>query len=643
MLAITIGLCAVYVMASVCIGSLLTLFLGLPLERIDKISPSAALATAFLLGQGGLATVWLLLALAGWFWPGIVAGLLTLCVLGGGAFAWPTVVNFARQFWTALSSLRTESLPWRILVFLTLLLLLVEGVNSARPPTAGSDAEAFYMALPKVIAASHRLVPLRGYETYSQIGLQGEFHYAALMSLGSPQAAKLFVWPTGLAVAMVLVAIGSEAGLGRRGKWIVLAVLYTSTGFTLVITDGKVDLFGAAMGMAAFYWALQTGERHGTSALRLTGLFVGLAVIGKLSYAAALVPGILLLVIWQATTASEKRPMAASLSSLVKPGLAVGFWMMLPFVPHLLKNGILFGEPLAPFLSSGGQSWLDQTWFSPEVTRWIVMTYPLALVFGNYPMQYGNLSPLILAFAPLSFLLPRPRSIVGSRLIRITLAAALGMVIWLVLRPSVLAPRYILAPLLVLIPAVARGAEYVTQLETKPRWLSGGILTALFIIVSSRLSQQTESTITTLLYEAGQYSDCGVSGGFCTVSDAVNREAAPGDRVFLGTYSRYWLRPDLMQCVSGASDSEIYSSQTPEAAWAWLFELGFRYVILYAPTHAELPDVLDLTQVPAWLTVVPLFDQHNYTAFRLESNDPSRQPRMTCRQVNPPAWDVVER
>lgn len=480
-LAIAIGLWAVYVIACLCLGSLLIRLLAVKSDHLENTSALAVLATAFLLGQGVLANVWLLLALPGWFSPQIVAGLLTLCVLCGVGFAWPTVVHFARQLWSRLSSLRTEPLPWRILAFLILLLLLLEGVGSLILPPRG-DAVAFYMALPKVMAASHRLVPLPGYEASSQIGLQGEMHFAALMSLGSPQAAKLFVWPTSLAIAMMLLAIGAKVGLGLRGKWIALAALFSSTAFTYLITDGKVDLFATAMGMAAFYWALQTGERKGALALRLTGLFTGLAVIAKFSYLAPLLPGILLLVVWQRAISSEERSVGASLISLAMATLSLGFWMVLPVIPHLLKNGVLFGEPLAPFLSSGGQSWLSQTWYTPEITGYIVLTYPLALVFGRYPMQYGNLSPLILAFAPLAFLLPRPRSIAGSRLVQITLAAAMGVVIWVILCPSILAPRYILSPLLMFIPLAARSAEYVTQLETKPRWLSAGILICLFIL-----------------------------------------------------------------------------------------------------------------------------------------------------------------
>ncbi len=644
-LAIAIGLWAFYVIACLCLGSLLTRLLAVRSDPLANTSALAVLATAFLLGQGVLANLWLLLALPGWFSPQIVTGLLALCVLGGVACAWPNVVSFARQLRSVLSSLRSESLPWKILALVTVLLLLVEGGGSLLRPPRG-DAVAFYMPFSKIIAASHRLVPLPGYEAFTQIGLQGELHYAALMSLGSDRAAKLFVWSTSFAIAMMLLAIGSKVGLGRRGQWIALTVLCTSTAFTYLITDGKVGLFAAAMGMAAFYWTLQTGGHQGTLALRLTGLFTGLAVIAKFSYLAPLLPGILVLVVWQRAIPSKERSVDDSLMvSLATAILSLGFWMMLPIIPHMLKNGVLFGEPLAPFVSSGGQSWLSQTWFTPEVTRWIVLTYPLALVFGQYPMQYGTLSPLILAFAPLAFLLPRPRSIAGSRLVQITLAAAMGVVVWVIVRPSVLAPRYILAPLLMFIPFAARSAEYVAQMEMRPRWLSAGILIGAFTMLLLTLLQEGRYPVYhTLRYVAGQVSECDLAGPSCRASGIVNQQAAFGDRVYLGTYYRYWLRPDLLQCVSGSDEQRAMSSlQTPEARWTYLYERGFHHLIIDERTHEATAALLDVAQVPAWLAVIPLFDENEYAVFRLESNDPSRQPRMICRQVNPPAWDVVER
>src|SRR5438067_1966240 len=88
-----------------------------------------------------------------------------------------------------------------------------------------------------------------------------------LLLLGSDRAAKLLVWSNSLVVAIMLLAICARVGLRRRGQLIASAILFTSIAFILIIPDGKVDLFAAAMGMGAFYWALRVREEGGTAAL----------------------------------------------------------------------------------------------------------------------------------------------------------------------------------------------------------------------------------------------------------------------------------------------------------------------------------------------------------------------------------------
>ncbi len=85
-------------------------------------------------------------------------------------------------------------------------------------------------------------------------------------------------------------------------------------------------------------------------------------------------------------------------------------------IPHFIKNALLFGEPFAPFLTLHGQAShiTSQRWFSPETTAEIVAVYPLALVFGRYPMMGGTLSPLLLMVAPLVIFLPQPCGRAGA-------------------------------------------------------------------------------------------------------------------------------------------------------------------------------------------------------------------------------------
>lgn len=81
--------------------------------------------------------------------------------------------------------------------------------------------------------------------------------------------------------------------LGRRGAWYALIIVATSTTFTHYITDGKVDLFAAALGLGAFYWALRTapGAEH-PRALGLAGSLAGFATVARFPYLAAFLPAV---------------------------------------------------------------------------------------------------------------------------------------------------------------------------------------------------------------------------------------------------------------------------------------------------------------------------------------------------------------
>ena len=166
-------------------------------EQFDQLSAGTELVTAFILGQGLLASLWLVLGLTGSFSPHVVAGFALVCALGGVFLTRRRLVDFVRQLISIWKELRHETWSWQILAGLTLLLILSWFTSLGR--SMMGDAAAFYMILPKIMADLHELIPVPGYESFMSVGLQGEMHYAALMVLGSADAAQLFEWPTILA------------------------------------------------------------------------------------------------------------------------------------------------------------------------------------------------------------------------------------------------------------------------------------------------------------------------------------------------------------------------------------------------------------------------------------------------------------
>ncbi len=638
---ISIGLCTVYSAACISLGLLLLRWIIRDPEARCRSAGMVEVATAFLLGQGVLANIWLLLALFALFSPPIVVGLLVLSLLAGAPAAWPVARDVAGRLRPLQVDFRAAS-PWyKTIIGLVGVYLLVQAVGAIGLPLS-IDPAAFYLALAKNIAASHRIVPLPGYELFTQIGILAEMHYAALLLLGNLGAAKLIVWFVSVTAAIMMVAIARTIGLGRYGQTLALVALLTSTSFTLVMTDGKTDLLAAALGLAAYYWALQAGRPGERSAVALAGLFLGLAIVAKISYLVALAPGIGLLVLWRRWMASERPWSWPAVRSTSVAMLILGGTLFLTFLPQVIKNTMLFNQPLAPFIVSNSTSqWLDQQWFSPEVTRRILLTYPLALTLGQYSTQYGNLSPLLLAFLPLAFLLPRPRPFLSSPLVQITIVAVIGIVAWVILRPAVFALRYLLAPLLLLSLLPIRGAEYTYRLEAPVRRISWGISTFTLVVLLLTTIQATKQVGDTISM-IGE-TECETTGSSCRVLEVVNQDAQPGERLYLASYYRYWLRPDLLQCSAQPEDRQGLGADTPEERWAALYQRGFRYLVIDRGTHSLLLERYDPKRMPPWLTLVPLYSEGNYAAFRLDSSDPSHQPELVCRQVHPPAWEVVPR
>lgn len=633
-----------YVIASLFLGYGVLYLLGYKHHNSMMDDPWGLNVTAFLLGGGVISNLWIFVGLAHWLTPAVVAGVLGLSLAAGLPFFSGMFLPCIHAGRDLIRRLAKRDGAFLVTVVLAMGLLVLLAVNAFLRPPFG-DAEAFYMAYPKIIAASQGLMAMPGpYGPFSQIGLLGEMHFAALFSLGGPQAAKLFVWPIAVSAVVALIAIARRAGLGLVGCGFVLVLVVTSTAFTNHITDGKVDLFAVANGLGAFYWALRTGDKDERAvALRLAGILAGLAVVAKFSYAAAFLPALLVIIAWVTFLASTKMPRItlAGVSSIAAAFLFLGSWIVITALPHLIKNGVLFGAPLAPFVGTEDTSWLNQVWFSSSDTWWIVITYPLALAFGRYPLQGGNLSFLLIAFLPLAFFSGRPASWVGSRLVQITAAGIIGTLTWIILRPSIIAPRYILATLLLFVPLIAMGAEHVYEMEQQPRLLSMGVIVTMIIALAMFSFRHVKLPVHLLNYVRGSLPACALASPYCEPLTELNKRAGPGARIYFAGYYTYWLRPDLLQCRDTRDDGQVL--RRVGMAMETVYSRGFRYLIVDRTSHAEIGQVIEAATMPEWLSLRRIKNSRELTIWELSTRNAARIPRFACRQVRPPAWEVTQR
>lgn len=618
--------------------------------RTDNVSSAeigVRLITSFLLGIGVMSSIWLLIGLVSWFQPVLVTAFLVGFVFLGFLAAG----NEAPKWVAALRSI-TQLLPKRMSLELLLIglgvgLMGLLAIGAWLKPPIG-DAEAFYMVYPKIIAASQRLVEMPGlYANFSQIGLLGEMHFAALMALTDVHTAKLFVWFVATATVGMLIGLAKLAGLGQTGCALLFLIVVTTTAFTNHITDGKVDLFSSACGVGAIYWALRSteGSTHEQRAtLRIVGLLAGFAIVGKFSYLLAFLPPLLVILGWNLCERSVGDGLTSS-QRMARSGVTfaiVSASMMVAALPHLIKNTVLFAAPLAPFVGMEGVSWLNQTWFSPSDTVWIVAIYPAALVFGRYPMQGGNLSFLWLALLP--FLLACAISLFRSNLTlaKMTVAGLVGTVLWVFMRPSVIAPRYFLATLFLLMPSVALAAEGALIVEARPRIVSAGIALVSLSALTIFMFPHMKLPLQLVQSARGTFPACGLASPYCEPLLSLNKQAEPGARVFFAGYYAYWLRPDLLQCRDNREDSRSLDAMVDiSSRWKTLYTRGFRYVVIDKTSHQAMVPSFDPGEAPSWLDVQEILNTDELSVLRLSSQVPDPSVELGCIQRSHPAWDVV--
>lgn len=575
--AYSIIVCLLYTLACLCLGVMLMRILTSGKDGDvpgSDMSGTARCVSSFLLGQGVLSAVWMLVALAGLFSPLVIASAVAVLLAGGLKQALPMLGGLCRSMKSALTAeIDNESNIWKLIAALTLFLIILHGLTSFLPLLPGHDAAAYYMVLAKLIAASHQFQIVPAYNSFSAIGLYGEMHFAALISIAGLTAARLFLLTGSISMALMLLSICRVAGMGRRGQWIALAVLFTSSSLLIyVVRDPKVDLLAGAFGMAAFYWALRVRRDNGSAALPLTAVFTGLAVIFKITYLVVLLPPVVILIVWRRLLEIPVLSAGSIIREFAPLAFSFGIWMLLPMFPHFIKNAIILGNPLAPFIG-GSAGVTEQQWFSEEITRRIVLTYPFALTFMEYPFQLGRLSPLALLFLPLVFIFrPRFPDILRSPLFQLTAVAFLGLVLWVWLRPSIIAPRYYFAPLFILIMIGAAGAEHVTRNAGKFKLLNAVVILFILLMMGSIYRDLCRDRYNVVHHEGlrlltGDISTADYFGPSHEAYALINEQAKPGERVLQLGYYTYWFRPDILQCMYGEKDG-VCAGSAGEETWA---------------------------------------------------------------------------
>ncbi|MCM2284759.1 MAG: hypothetical protein NDI81_08265 [Desulfobacula sp.] len=582
---------------------------------VGGLSP---LVIGLALGQAVMGSVWQVMAVFGLFQIGIVTFVLGGILLCFGIVFRTGIKWRANSGWLKRGFVRVPVYGW---ILLTGLVVVITATWIRSFGWPDGDAMAFYLAQPKLIAFTGALTPVADYESFAEIGLFAEMHSAVMYLFSGEMAARAWLWQSGMLLVLSMVALSVETMLPIGASILVSATVLTSTAILFVMTDGKTDHVGTAWAIASLLTALKIEWQSPWRPVFLAALLAGLAGLAKLSFLVGL-PIILAILtidrLFSTRRTHHINPLVVRVIAIACVAVAgvVVAWSSL-----MIKNYIVYGELFAPFYYLGGGSghMLNQVWFSPENTRWILLTYPFALIYGKYPMQAGNLSPLLLAFVPMLILAWRQGFKPGRSSVTLAIAGLVSVCMWMLLRPSVLAPRYIFPMTLCVVPLLAGGADF---------WLSKSVSRfAVLLIVSAILVHTAliglrfhQGWPLTQLYATNQKPD-----GLLVAGDHLGIDAYPGARFLVASYYKSFLESKVLACTISSKEKarlQQLNPASPAEMWACLYQNGVTDIMMYRPTHPRLLGQLpEVDETPDWLDVTEEIYSPIVSVFRIRSHD----------------------
>jgi hypothetical protein len=573
-------------------------FFGLRLFGLTRIVKNQAerLCLSYFLGQGFLGILFTLMGLLGWLrlpW-------LLLFIIPSASLCVFYMIKYRRKvlFQSQYAALKEIPRSWQ--VYIVFLALMIMAGASCIGAALTVDASSFYMAYPKLLAYTGKYQPLPGYDSFSQVGLLAETFIAVLNILGMlGSTARIFSYTNFLPALGLLGALAIKVNTGWRGALLLVGAALTSSCVSFLYGSGKTDLYAVGPALAAFLCIAYTWTNNPPKSLfAIAGFFAGSAAVLKLSYLPSLAVSLVIYAIWplfsklrSMITQKETGKKKLILSIMLYFTLAA-LGVLCGLLPLLLKNQVVFGTWFG-ITDAGG------SFFSLATTIRIVASYPIALVFGRYWAQGGNLSVLYLLAVPFLFFLPRS-SLKSSKLLAISIASIAGIIIWIILFPSYIIPRYILFVLLLAgIPLM--GGLAAASLRSHYWDMCIPIISVCIIVLT--FANGYYRPFATIRFIRSHNEE--VENYYTPNAEAcslINNRAEENERIYLLAWPRYWLRPDLIQYLQKADEF----SNSPEKFWEEFRAGNFTYVLWDKRSHESVSFVEALLDLPGWATVSEL-------------------------------------
>ncbi len=628
---------------SICCG-FLGLFIG-SLIKIDQTnleephSKAAIIVTQFLVGQSVFSLILLVYASIYKLTP-FLTGITFLLGFLLGAFKIKNVFSYTGKH------INFNGASKLILALATTILIITALQSSSR---ISYDSTAIYFSDAKLTAINQHTSYFAD-DTFVISVLQSTMQFSALIQLFGDQSARMVSWFCGLVICVLSLALGRKMGLSKNASVLLLTLLATSTAFTDLLGDGKVDLISGAYAITAVYWASSgiINKAPNKTALLLSGYLAGFACVTR-PFNAFLIT--LLIIFYYLQIVFLKNSLnlqniklfITSLSWMALGGVSLGFY-------HLFLNWIVLGDPFAFISSVAKINPSSGPWdFDPDKILLSRLFYPFVVTFKNNPQSLGNISPLFIAFIPtLAIKKIRDGLIFSSTLRNLTYAALATISFWVFSFFTIGEVRYIFFLWIIIYLSVAKIMDRLLDNENK---LTKNIVSTLIIATQCFVAARSLNT------SFGAYSNFDSTGTpqcsntpFCEYLKPINKQAKQGDRILtLGAY-RYYLRSDLFECSTSHFEYiklQELSSKDMGTFWREVYRLGFKFIAFekdYTIRHLQFSQTPDPENTPAWMTLIPLYttSSNEFAAYQIQVENPPIDMEVFCGKGSGDVWTIFE-
>lgn len=600
------------------------------------------IGSSFLVGHWLFSTIFLFLSIYKILTPLAITIILTAGCVSGIYPAHKTFLELKSKDSAGFNYHPVEK-KYRIIYWFAITLLFTSLAYSTS--RLSYDSVAIYFSDAKIIALANRFQFFQG-NSFLLSSLQTGIQFSAIIQLFGDQTARMFSWISGCIMLIFGFGIAEKIGISSRAKGIFLTLALTSTSFTDLLGDGKVDLTSSAIALASIYWLLHDPQKKH---LLLAGFFAGSAMVSRpynVFLLSVFIGAIYLKKIYDDRIKNKGFKLLPITNSM--------FWIVLgsivPLFTHFAANWLVYGTPLGMLVDAQNITTGNWQWAIDPKYIWLIKTlYPFVVTFLNTPQSIGNISPIFIAFLPYLLFNEIRKNIIPSKLfVELFTAALATLVLWIVLFFTTMEIRYIFFIWMLLF--IFLSEVIVTVLDHVDNRYEIIFSVLLVILLSFSILRTTYLAVVS-------YSPVDALGNpqckdfiFCDYLKPINDNANPGDRVLSLLAYRYYLRTDLFACSTDMDEYHALrnaSLRSSEAFWEEVYLQGYTYIAYeknYSVRHLFMTFIPSPSNAPAWMKLEPIYGKagDSVVAYRIDVIQAPALSTKMCIKNKGGIWEVLE-